>query len=376
MIYLDNAATTPVSSEIIKLIGDILEKNYANPSAVYRAGMESEEIIDDARRNVAGCLAVKPSRVFFTSGGTESNNIALSGLFYPRRGWANNIVVSGYEHPSVDSCIELLASLFNVEIRKVMPDIDGNIDPQQLVNAVDNKTALVTVMQVNNETGAIFDLASATKAIKQKNSRTAVFCDGIQGFLKLPPPQITTMIDGYSLSGHKLGAPKGVGALYLREGVNYHPASMGGGQENGIRSGTENIAYIAALGEVCSKLSSGIDTRYEHVVALRQEFLNGIKNLEHTINSPSNGSPYILNLSFKGAKSAVLQRALDDSGVMLSSGSSCSKGNRSRTLTAMALPTDRIDSALRISFSADNTLQQIKTAAELVGAAFDKIIKV
>ncbi len=376
VIYLDNAATTPVSDEIINLVADVLKNKYANPSAVYRAGMESEDAIDVARRNVAAALSVKPSRVFFTSGGTESNNIGLSGLYYARRGWAKNVVISGYEHPSVSACVEHLSLLFGVEVRKVMPSSDGNINPNNISEVVDDKTALVAVMQVNNETGAVFNLASLTNDIKKKNSRTAIFCDGIQGFLKINNPLIGRTIDGYSLSGHKLGAPKGVGALYLKDGINYEPAVNGGGQEGGIRSGTENIAYIVALGELCKKLASTTEARYKSVVELRRSFLEGLAGLDYIINSPVDGSPYILNLSFKGTKSAVLQRALDEVGIMLSSGSSCSKGNRSKTLMAMTLPNERIDSAIRISFSADNTIDQCKTATELIGAAIDRIIKV
>ncbi len=376
MIYLDNAATTPVGDEIITLITQILKKHYANPSAVYLAGMESEEIIDSARRNVATTLSVKPSRIFFTSGGTESNNIGLSGLYYARRGWASNIVVSGYEHPSVSACLEHLSMLFNVEIRKIMPSIDGSIDPEKLLDAVDDKTAIVTTMQVNNETGAIFDLATLSNSIKKKNSRTAVFCDGIQGFLKIDNPLIGRMIDGFSMSGHKLGAPKGVGALYLKEGINYEAAVNGGGQESGIRSGTENIAYIAAFGEICKKQKATVSERYKNISELRRIFLQGLSGLNYHVNSPENSSPYILNVSFIGTKSAVLQRALDEMGIMISSGSSCSRGGRSKTLTAMSLPLERVDSAIRISFSSNNTAQQCKTATESIRAALDRIIKV
>ncbi len=375
MIYLDNAATTHVSSATIELIGRVLAKNFANPAAVYLEGMKSEEVVENARRKVAKALSVKPSRVFFTSGGTESNNIGLSGLFFPRRGWGKNIVISGYEHPSVAGYVDYLSLQYNLEVRKIAPSSCGKISPESLLDAIDDKTAIVAAMQVNNETGAIFDISPLTNEIKKKNSRTAIFCDGIQGVLKLPQSNLGN-IDAYTLSGHKLGAPKGVGALYLKEGVNYHPSSIGGGQEGGIRSGTENIAYIAALGEVCDSLAYNVDDRYKYASDLREAFLECLGEAKYVINSPSDASPYILNLSFVGTKSAVLQRALDEMGVMVSSGSSCSKGNRSKTLSAMSLPLERIDSALRISFSFENTKEQCKTASECIGAAINRIIKV
>ncbi len=376
MIYLDNAATTPVSEDVAKLVSNILTEHYANPSAVYRAGMESEDIIEVARRQLGSALSVKPSRIFFTSGGTESNNIGLSGLYYARRGWSNNVVMSGYEHPSVWRCIEHLSLLFGFEVRRIMPTKQGVIDPQAVIDAVDSKTALVTVMQVNNETGAIFDLPSIAGKVKQKNSRTAIFCDGIQGCFKIASNLSGNNIDGYSLSGHKFGAPKGIGALYLREGVNYEPASNGGGQEGGMRSGTPNTAFIAALGEVAQRMSKTISQRHGYVCELKNIFLSRIDQDKYVINSPENSSPYIVNISVIGEKSPVLQRALDEMGIMVSSGSSCSKGGRSKTLTAMALPIERIDSALRISFSADITEQDCISVAEGIMAATKRLIKV
>ncbi len=375
MIYLDNAATTPVSAETAQLVSTILTQHYANPSAVYKLGMESEDIIDTARRQLGIALSVKPGRIFFTSGGTESNNIGLSGLYYARRGWSNNIVMSGYEHPSVWRCIEHLSQLFGFEVRRIMPSSKGVIDPQAVLDAVDSKTALVTVMQVNNETGSIFDIAAIAGRIKQKNSRTAIFCDGIQGCFKILTNLSGNNIDGYSLSGHKFGAPKGVGALYLREGVNYEPASNGGGQEGGIRSGTPNIAFIAALGNIAEQMSKTILQRHKYVTNIKDVFLNKLDSQKFVVNSPDDCSPYIVNISITGEKSPVLQRALDDMGILLSSGSSCSKGGRSRTLVAMSLPTDRIDSALRISFSAGITEQDCIRAAEGIMEATKRLIK-
>ncbi len=373
MIYLDNAATTKVSPDIAALTSNILCEHFANPSAVYLAGMKSEEIIDDARRKVASCLSVRPSSISFTSGGTEANHIGLCGLYYARRGWSENIVMSGYEHPSVRLTLERLATLHRLELRKVMPKSDGTLDANELLSMIDNKTAIVSVMQVNNETGALFDISKISNNIRQKNSRTAIFVDGVQGYLKFTSPVELGGIDGYSASGHKLGAPKGVGMLYLREGVNYEPVMVGGGQENGIRSGTENTAFIAAFGEHSAQLKPSLTQRLAQVTELRKTLLDELEGVGYTINSPNNSSPYILNLSFEGTKSAVLQRALDEMGLMVSSGASCSKGGNSKTLTAMSLSNDRIEAALRISFSPENTAAECKKAAEFIGSAVNRI---
>ncbi len=376
MIYLDNAATTKVAPDVAQLVADTLRESFANPSAVYESGMHCEDIISDARRCVAAVLSVKPASVYFTSGGTEANHIGITGLYYARRGYAENIVVSGYEHPSVGMTLERLAIMHGVKLRKVLPSADGIIDPDEVIARVDDKTAMVCVMHVNNETGAIFDFADIVGKVRQKNRRAAIFCDGVQGYLKQSLPVELGGVDAYTLSGHKVGAPKGVGALYLRAGVNYEPVMVGGGQENGIRCGTENVAGIAALGEVSRQLRTTVAHRAQVVGELRDVLLGELGGLDYVINSPKNASPYILNLSFKDTQSAVLQRALDELGLMVSAGSSCSKGANSKTLTAMSLSPERIASALRISFSPDNTPDECRQAAEYLKTAVRRMNRV
>ncbi len=376
MIYLDNAATTKVAPDIAQLVANTLCESFANPSAVYESGMHCEDIISDARRSVAAVLSVKPASVYFTSGGTEANHIGITGLYYARRGFAENIVVSGYEHPSVAMTLERLAILHNIELRKVLPSTGGVIDPNEIIAKIDDKTAMVCIMHVNNEIGTVFDIADIVGKVRQKNRRTAIFCDGVQGYLKHPLPIELGGVDAYTISGHKVGAPKGVGALYLRAGVNYEPVMVGGGQEKGIRCGTENVAGIAALGEVSRLLRASISQRAHIVGTLRDTILCELDGIDYVINSPEDASPYILNLSFKDTQSAVLQRALDELGLMVSAGSSCSKGANSKTLTAMSLSPERIASALRISFSPDNTEVECRQAAELLKTAVRRMNRV
>ena len=357
MYYLDNAATTKVSDDVIQTVTQTLTNCFGNPSSLHKLGLQSEQVIKKSRTVLAKALGCLDKEVYFTSSGTESNNIALIGAVEARRRWADNIVCTGFEHSSVIKPLESLG----LEVRVVNPDKTGNIDISELIKKVDSKTAIVSVMQVNNEIGTVQDVVKIAQLVKEKNPRTAVHIDGIQGFLKIPFTLKNTKIDSYSLSGHKIHAPKGIGALYLRSGHNITPPFLGGGQEQGVRSGTENIAYIAGLATAVETLYPTVKSRLREaneICGFLRDELSKIDGV--VINSPENISPYNYNFSCLNIRSEVMLHHLEISEVYVSSGSACSKGKGSHTLNAMGLDRKVIDSSLRISICKDTTKHDIE----------------
>ena len=253
MIYLDNAATTPVDPRVAQVIADSLKNDFANPSSLYKIGAQSEYKIAQARKTVADCLGAKEDEVYFTSCASESNNIAIYGLATARKNWANKIVTTGYEHPAVRKPLANLAE-YGYTVVNINPKADGNINPQEIIDAVDSKTALVTLIHVNNETGAVLDIKTLCDKIKEKNKRTVIHIDATQSFMKLPFDVSKIQCDSMAFSGHKIYAPKGVGGLYLKKGTNIKTVMAGGGQEKGLRAGTENIHYILGFAKACQLL--------------------------------------------------------------------------------------------------------------------------
>ncbi len=355
MHYLDNAATTPVIDSVADIADKTLREHFANPSSLYALGADSEAVITQSRRELAKALSCAEKEIVFTSCGTEGNNLAIIGACNARKNWANHIVVSAYEHPSVRNVCEYLKSS-GYSVTEIKPSIEGNVDVLEIINAVTPKTALVAAMHINNETGAIIDVEELARGVKKANSRTAVHVDGVQAFGKIEIKLSNSNIDSYAVSGHKINAPKGVGALYLKGGFNIKNVMHGGSQERGLRPGTENTAYIAALGlaaQIASKNTL-------NPVVLKQLLVDGIINIGNIeINSPQNAHPSIVNFSVLGVKSEVLLHFLEEKSIYVSSGSACSKGAKSHTLTAMGLDAKRIDSSLRVSFGRQNTQQDV-----------------
>lgn len=360
MHYLDNVATTRVADAVADVADAVLREHFANPSSLYTPGAKSEFTIADARAAVAASLGAKESEIVFTSCGSEGNNLAVLGAAKARRAWADHIVVTGYEHPSVQLVVDALEKE-GWRVTKVMPDETGHVDLNAMIEAVGPKTALCTAMHVNNEIGSILDVAALAKAVKEKNSRTAVHVDGVQAWGKLPIRLNETKIDSYSVSGHKIHAPKGVGALYLRSGYNITPVYLGGGQEHGRRPGTENIAYIAALAKAIELMQSGWKTRTQRLAALNKMLCDGIAQLDGIVkNSPDDALSEIVNFSVDGIKSETMLHFLESRDIYVSSGSACSKGEASHTLTAMGLSRRRIDTAIRVSFCGDTTEDDVR----------------
>ena len=376
MIYLDNAATTPVDPRVAQVIADSLKTDFANPSSLYKIGAQSEYKIATARKTVADCLCAKEDEVYFTSCASESNNIAIYGLATVRKNWANKIVTTGYEHPAVRKPLANLAE-FGFTVVNVNPNADGNIDPQQIVDAVDSKTALVTLIHVNNETGAVLDIKTLCDKIKAKNKRTVIHIDATQSFMKLPFDVSKIQCDSMSFSGHKIYAPKGVSGLYLKKGTNIKTIMAGGGQEKGLRAGTENIHYILGFAKACQILQPDMRRNLAHFAQLKAQLLNGLAQFDNVvINSPDNAVPYTVNFSFMNYRSETLLHFLEADEIYISSGSACSKGAASHTLTVMGVDAKRIDSSIRVSFGIHTTAEDIDTFITALKNAQEKLQKV
>lgn len=369
MHYLDNAATTAVAKEVAEVVTSVMNEHFGNPSSLYDIGAYSEQVIEKARAQMAKALGCTPAEVTFTACGSESNNIALQGALAARKKWCRHMVCTGYEHPSVAKQMERFAAE-GYEVTFIMPDKTGHIDCDALVDAVRPDTGLVTFMQVNNEIGTILPTAQLALRIKEKNARTAVHVDGVQAFGKIAPNLSKTVIDSYSLSGHKVHAPKGIGALYLRKGYHIEPPFLGGGQEKGIRPGTENIPYIAGLAKATEAFCGREDACRARAALLAARLQAGLEARSGiTFNSPADALPYVVNFSVEGVRSETLLHFLEARGVYVSSGSACSKGAASHTLVAMNLPASRIDGAVRVSFCDASTPEDVDALLEGLAAA-------
>ena len=376
MIYLDNAATTPVDKEVANVIAESLQNDFANPSSLYNIGAKSEFKISAARSVIAGCIGAKQDEIYFTSCASETNNDAIYGLAMARKNWANKIVTTGYEHPAVRNPLENLKQLgFNIV--NINPQPDGNVNPQEIIDAVDSKTALVVVIHVNNETGAIIDIKTLCDKIKQKNKRTVIHIDATQSFMKIPLDMGKIACDSMAFSGHKVYAPKGIGGWYLRKGTNIKTVMAGGGQEKGLRAGTENIHYILGFAKACQLLHPNIKSNFDRYTKLKEQLLNGLEKFDNVvINSPADAMPYTVNFSFTNYRSETLLHFLEQDEIYISSGSACSKGAASHTLSAMGLGSDRIDSSVRVSFGIHTTPEDIDAFISALENAKEKLQKV
>lgn len=362
--YLDNAATTRVCEAACEAACSAMRTVYGNPSSLHTMGFEAEKLVTAARKQLAAALFCTPGELIFTSGATESNNLAVFGLAgaYPRAG--KKIITTAVEHPSVLGPIEQLEKA-GYSVLRLPVGTDGAVSPEAFAAAVDDDTLLVSFMAVNNEIGSVFDAAAICRAVKEKNSRTFLHIDAVQGFGKLPFDLRRIGADTAAFSGHKLYAPKGVGALFLRKGVRLAPRVFGGGQENGLRAGTESVPMIAAFGAAAAELLPKREQVLAHYEALRKELLFQLAAIpEVTVNSPPSAVPYILNLSVKGIRSEIMLHHLERGGVFVSSGSACAKGKGSHVLKAMGLSKERADSALRVSFSPETTPADLSRLTE------------
>ena len=359
--YLDNAATTMVNPEVIETITKAMAEHWANPSSLYTPGAHSELALNKARADVARTLGATAGEVYFTGCGSEGNNLAILGAARTRK-WGKRIVCTGFEHPSVALPMQRLAQE-GYDVQFVAPEADGHLNVDKMLELVDKNTILVAAMQVNNETGTAVDVARLAAGVKARNDRTAVHVDGVQAWMRVPVRLAN--IDSYSVSGHKIHAPKGIGALYLRKGYHIEPPHLGGGQEKGMRPGTENLPYAIGMAKAATLLSRTLPQRHKTLVELNTRLREGLKQFpEVTLNSPEDAVPEVLNFSLNVIRSETMLHHLETMGVYVSSGSACSKGAASHTLTAMGLEPRRIDTAIRASFCADNTPEDVDALLE------------
>ena len=359
--YLDNAATTMVNPEVIETITKAMAEHWANPSSLYTPGAHSELALNKARADVARTLGATAGEVYFTGCGSEGNNLAILGAARTRK-WGKRIVCTGFEHPSVALPMQRLAQE-GYDVQFVAPEADGHLNVDKMLELVDKNTILVAAMQVNNETGTAVDVARLAAGVKARNDRTAVHVDGVQAWMRVPVRLAN--IDSYSVSNHKIHAPKGIGALYLRKGYHIEPPYLGGGQEKGMRPGTENLPYAIGMAKAATLLSRTLPQRHKTLVELNTRLREGLKQFpEVTLNSPEDAVPEVLNFSLNVIRSETMLHHLETMGVYVSSGSACSKGAASHTLTAMGLEPRRIDTAIRASFCADNTPEDVDALLE------------
>lgn len=354
-IYLDNASTTKACPEAIKAVTGALEENYGNPSSGHTPGREAKKLVEYARKKIACALDAKPGEIFFTSGGTESDNWAIksSSRLMSRKG--KHIVSTAAEHDAVLKPLEELAREgFEVELLK--PGRDGRISAEKFEEAIREDTVLVSVMLVCNETGNIYPVSDISKIIKRKKSPALLHTDAVQGFLKLPVTAPGLGADLITLSAHKIHGPKGIGALYIRKGLNLPPFIYGGGQEGGSRSGTEAVPQIYAFGEAVRTGLAGSAGNTEHMSRLKELLIGSMKEElpeVRIIGMPE--APHIVSASMPGYRSEVILNYMDARGIYISKGSACKRGKRSHVLEAMGLDSDMIDSSFRVSFSRENT---------------------
>ena len=363
-IYLDNSATTQVDIRVVERIAQVMRENYGNPSSLYDKGLQSQLLFQEAAASVAGLIGGRGENVYFTSGGTESNNWAVFGTAHAKRRRGRRLVTTAFEHSSILEPFRRLGEE-GFEPVFVSPDRRGIITPEDILSQVTPDTILVSFMLVNNEVGTVLDYRTIASRVKEIAPNATVHCDAVQAFGKLPIKIERTDIDLLSMSGHKIHAPKGIGALYIKKGTRIDPLIYGGAQQGGLRPGTESLPLACGMGYAARLPSETLREDHRAVTALRDytvEQLRGIPGI--VVNSPEDAFPYILNISVEGIRSETMLHHLERFGIYVSSASACTKGAASHVLAAMGLPDSRIDSALRLSFGAGITTGDIDTFVE------------
>ncbi len=363
-IYLDNSATTQPVPEVREAMMRALDAEYGNPSSLHRKGVEAEQLVREAAENIAQTLKVDPKEIVFTSGGTESNNLALTGTMLAGHRTGRNLITTQIEHASISATAQFLEQQ-GYEITRLGTDQQGRVDPEELVRAIRPDTVLVSVMMVNNEIGTIEPVEQIGALIKEKNPNTLFHVDAVQAYGKLIIRPRRMKIDLLSVSGHKIHGPKGSGFLYVRRGVKIQPVLWGGGQQGGLRSGTENVPGITGLGTAAKLISQNLDEKVDRLYEVREQLVRGLRSMEGvTVNGPEGRecAPHIVSASFAGIRSEVLLHSLEAEGICVSSGSACSSNGQrhpSATLTAIHLAPALRDSTIRFSLSFFTTAEEI-----------------
>ena len=368
-IYLDNSATTRVDGDVIELMEKVMREDFGNPSSKHMMGVVSERYLREARERIAKTLKCSEKEILFTSGGTESNNLALIGTAMANKRAGMHIITTAFEHPSVEQPLEYLEEQ-GFEVTRLAVDAQGHISLEELRGSIRPDTILVSIMFVNNEIGAIQDIPVIGKIIKEQNPKTIFHVDAIQAYGKMEINPRRMNIDLLSVSAHKIHGPKGVGFLYIKEGTKIKPLIFGGGQQKGMRSGTDNVPGAAGLGLAAENAYK--DMKSDYLRTLKDRLICGLKDMGIKVNSePGEASaPHIVSATFTPVKSEVLLHALEDKGIYVSAGSACSSNKKtaaaSPTLTAIGLDKKQADCTLRFSFSKYNTEEDVDAALQAI----------
>ena len=375
MIYLDNASTTKMFSEVLEVYNKVSNDNYYNASAMYTCGLNSKNLINESRNTISKALGANNFDVIFTGSATEANNMAIQ-TFANRKN--KNFVFSYAEHPSVFNVAKELEGK-GIDVRYVNLTKDGKVDFDDFKSKVDENTCFVSIMQVCNETGAVNDIKELVVYAKSKNKSLVFHVDGVQAFLKIPVNLANLGVDLYTISAHKVNGPKGVGALLVKKGVNVNPLVFGGGQENNKRSGTENVAGIVAFAKAVEINFANLMEEYNRILNLKQKLYDGISKTENfrCYTFVENSSPYILQCSFVGVRAETMLHMLEENNILISNGSACSsKKSGNRILDSMGLSQKEVESSIRISIGHYNTEMDIDNAINSILNANEKYLKI
>lgn len=370
--YLDNAATTKVCDEAAQAALAAMTENYGNPSSTHTRGREANRLLEKARKQVSAALGCAPGELIFTSCGSESDNWAIINGAEAMRRRGKHIISSAVEHDAVRRSLDELESR-GFEVTRLAPDEKGGVSLDSVVSALRDDTILVSLMLVNNETGAVTDLSSIARAVKKACPAALVHTDAVQGFMKVPFSAKTLGADMISISGHKIHAPKGIGALYVKNGVKLKPFIVGGSQENGRRAGTEAMPQIAAFGAACEIAQAGMAENIARMQSLRERAVQRLSREIPELVLIGGGSPHILSISLPGWRSEVLMNYLEAKEVYVSRSSACKKGGRSHVLEAMGLSSRVIDGAIRIGLSRFTTEEDIDALCSALKEAHDTL---
>ncbi len=363
-IYFDNSATTQCSREVCEAVVDAMRDNYGNPSSKHLKGVEAERIVRQAREDIAQTIHCSEKEIFFTSGGTESDNWAIMGGAAANRRAGMHLITTAVEHPAVLQPVQSLAEQ-GYRITHLPVDLSCRISLEDLEKAVDDQTILVSIMQINNEVGAEEPVAEAVRIIKKINPSILVHTDAVQSYGKLPINVKKLGVDMLSVSGHKFHGPKGTGFLYVKEKTKVLPFILGGGQQKGMRSGTDNVPGAVGLAAAAKIACSHLEENAQHMRSLKNHLVRGLKEMDQVVvHSPEGmeGAPHIVSAAFVGVRSEVLLHALEDRGIYVSAGSACSSNRKlpvSQVLKEMGLPREQQESTLRFSFSDYNTMEEV-----------------
>ena len=367
-VYLDNSATTKVFSEVANMVQKVMLEDYGNPSSMHNKGLQAENYIKEAKDIISKNLKCQPKEILFTSGGTESDNLALIGTAMANKRSGNHIITTSIEHPAIIETCEHLKDL-GFEITYLPVDNNGRIRLEDLEKAIKKETILVSVMHTNNEIGALEPIEEAGSLIKKINPSIVFHVDAVQGYGKFRIMPKKMNIDLLSVSGHKIHGPKGIGFLYINEKIKIHPIIFGGGQQKGMRSGTENVPAIAGMGKAVELIYKDLDKHIDELYELKDFFIKSLSEIEGlTINGLTgrDSAPHVVSVSVDGIRAEVLLHALEDKGIYVSSGSACASNKPaiSSTLKAIGVKKELLDSTIRFSFSVFTTKEELEYTVE------------